>query len=120
MIAVNARSTFLCYKHAAKQMIAQGRGGRIIGAKRSHLSPWFPLAHVDVKVFRGMFNIRQNRFDSSRHTMPRSWFAHVMGAGSDLAPAYSASKFAVRGLTQAAGMPSPELSSVFQLLMKYS
>jgi len=29
---VNARGTFLCYKYAAKQMIAQGRGGRIIGA----------------------------------------------------------------------------------------
>ncbi|KAK0229495.1 hypothetical protein EDD85DRAFT_130252 [Armillaria nabsnona] len=30
--AVNARGVFLCYKHAAIQMIAQGRGGRIIGA----------------------------------------------------------------------------------------
>jgi len=30
-MAVNARGTMLCYKHAAKQMIAQGRGGRIIG-----------------------------------------------------------------------------------------
>jgi NAD(P)-dependent dehydrogenase (short-subunit alcohol dehydrogenase family) len=42
-MAVNARSTFLCYKHAAKQMIAQGRGGRIIGAKISHPSPWHVL-----------------------------------------------------------------------------
>ncbi|KAN0125873.1 NAD(P)-binding protein [Russula decolorans] len=33
LMAVNARSTFLCYKHAARQMIAQGHGGRIIGAK---------------------------------------------------------------------------------------
>ncbi|KAH9965270.1 hypothetical protein BC827DRAFT_843264 [Russula dissimulans] len=32
LMAVNARSTMLCYKYAAKQMIAQGRGGRIIGA----------------------------------------------------------------------------------------
>ena len=30
-MAVNARSVMLCYKHAAKQMVAQGRGGRIIG-----------------------------------------------------------------------------------------
>ena len=30
-MAVNARSVMLCYKYAAKQMIAQGRGGRIIG-----------------------------------------------------------------------------------------
>src|ERR1700749_5261557 len=29
--AINARGTFLCYQYAAKQMIAQGRGGRIIG-----------------------------------------------------------------------------------------
>jgi len=29
---VNVRGTFLCYKHAAKQMIKQGKGGRIIGA----------------------------------------------------------------------------------------
>ncbi|KAK0442194.1 NAD-binding protein [Armillaria borealis] len=30
--AVNGRGTFLCYKYAAKQMIDQGHGGRIIGA----------------------------------------------------------------------------------------
>ncbi len=33
-----------------------------------------------------------------------------MGAGSVIAPAYSASKFAIRGLTQAAGTSHPELS----------
>ena len=32
IFSVNARGTFLCYKHAAAQMIAQGRGGRIVGA----------------------------------------------------------------------------------------
>ena len=46
----------------------------------------------------------------------RSPAAHVMGTGSDNSPAYSASKFAIRGLTQAAGMPSPELPSVIHLL----
>ncbi|KAH7925239.1 NAD(P)-binding protein [Leucogyrophana mollusca] len=30
--AVSVRGTFLCYKYAAQQMIAQGRGGRLIGA----------------------------------------------------------------------------------------
>ncbi|KAI0067048.1 NAD(P)-binding protein [Artomyces pyxidatus] len=30
--AVNARGVMLCYKHAAIQMIAQGRGGRLIAA----------------------------------------------------------------------------------------
>lgn len=31
ILGVNVRGTFLCYKYAAIQMIAQGRGGRIIG-----------------------------------------------------------------------------------------
>ncbi|KAK7007583.1 hypothetical protein R3P38DRAFT_2552952 [Favolaschia claudopus] len=59
--AINVRGVFLCYKYAAKQMIAQGRGGRIIGA--------------------------------------------CSGAGKQgysYLPDYSSSKFAVRGLTQAA------------------
>ncbi|KAI0067045.1 NAD-binding protein [Artomyces pyxidatus] len=30
--AVNVRGVMLCYKHAGKQMVTQGRGGRIIGA----------------------------------------------------------------------------------------
>lgn len=29
---INVKSTFLCYKYAAIQMVSQGRGGRIIGA----------------------------------------------------------------------------------------
>ncbi|KAK0430412.1 hypothetical protein EV421DRAFT_1912932 [Armillaria borealis] len=33
--AINARGTFLCYQYAAKQMIKQGRGGRIIGCSSS-------------------------------------------------------------------------------------
>ncbi|KAI0312006.1 NAD-binding protein [Amylostereum chailletii] len=32
IFAVNVRGVVYCYKHAAKQMIEQGRGGRIIGA----------------------------------------------------------------------------------------
>jgi NAD(P)-dependent dehydrogenase (short-subunit alcohol dehydrogenase family) len=39
LMAVNARGPMLCYKYAAKQMIAQGHGGRIIGANISHPSP---------------------------------------------------------------------------------
>ena len=31
IMCVNARSTMLAYKHAVRQMIKQGRGGRIIG-----------------------------------------------------------------------------------------
>jgi NAD(P)-dependent dehydrogenase (short-subunit alcohol dehydrogenase family) len=32
IFSVNARGVFLCYKYAGRQMIKQGRGGRIIGA----------------------------------------------------------------------------------------
>lgn len=61
--SVNVRGTLLCYKYAARQMIEQGRGGRIIGA------------------------------------------SSVLGkkASKDFI-VYSSSKFAVRGLTQAAAM----------------
>ena len=31
VFSVNVRGVMLCYKHAAKQMLTQGRGGRIIG-----------------------------------------------------------------------------------------
>ncbi|PBK62212.1 acetoin reductase family protein [Armillaria solidipes] len=33
--AINTRGVFLCYQYAAKQMIKQGRGGRIIGCSSS-------------------------------------------------------------------------------------
>ncbi|KAK0218615.1 hypothetical protein EDD85DRAFT_353344 [Armillaria nabsnona] len=33
--AINTRGAFLCYQYAAKQMIKQGRGGRIIGCSSS-------------------------------------------------------------------------------------
>ncbi|PFH47969.1 hypothetical protein AMATHDRAFT_49877 [Amanita thiersii Skay4041] len=32
MLSVNARGVFLCYKHAATQMVKQKRGGRLVGA----------------------------------------------------------------------------------------
>jgi len=63
VFAINTRGVYLCYKHAAKQMIAQGRGGRIIGASSAAGKRGFPL------------NVK-----------------------------YSASKFAVRGLTQSAAL----------------
>jgi acetoin reductase-like protein len=61
IFAVNIRGVFFCYKHAAREMIAQDRGGRIIGASS--------LAGIK---------------------------------GGSLSSAYTASKFAVRGLTQSA------------------
>ncbi|KAF5346154.1 hypothetical protein D9758_009949 [Tetrapyrgos nigripes] len=32
IFSINARGAFLCYQYAGKQMIKQGRGGRIVGA----------------------------------------------------------------------------------------
>src|ERR687893_1064390 len=61
LLAVNLRGVFLCYTAAARQMIAQGGGGKIIGA-------------ASIAAHKGF-----------------SMLGH-----------YSASKFAVRGLTQAA------------------
>ncbi|CAF5062930.1 unnamed protein product [Rotaria sp. Silwood1] len=63
MFAVNMRGVFLCYKEAAKVMIAQGTGGKIIGAC--------------------------------------SIFGH---RSAPMASHYCASKWGVRGLTQAAAM----------------
>jgi NAD(P)-dependent dehydrogenase (short-subunit alcohol dehydrogenase family) len=63
VMSVNVKGTMFSYKHAAKQMIKQGRGGRIIGAA----STASKKGNVDFGV-------------------------------------YSASKFAVRGLTQCAGI----------------
>jgi NAD(P)-dependent dehydrogenase (short-subunit alcohol dehydrogenase family) len=85
LMAVNARGTMLCYKHAGKQMIAQGRGGRIIGA--------FPLPLNHPLVFG-----TDEYFTAGACSLAGK-------QGSNIASSYSASKFAIRGLTQAAGMP---------------
>ncbi|EJD06821.1 NAD-binding protein [Fomitiporia mediterranea MF3/22] len=61
VLGVNARGTFLCFKHAALQMIKQGRGGRLIAAN-----------------------------------------SQVGKQASQNLVAYSASKFAVRGIVQTA------------------
>ena len=63
LFSVNVRGVFLCYREAAKIMIEQGRGGKIIGACSSVAYRTFPL------------------------------MSH-----------YVASKWSVRGLTQAAAM----------------
>lgn len=63
MFAVNMRGVFLCYKEAAKAMIEQGTGGKIIGA-------------CSVAGYKAS-----------------PMFSH-----------YSATKWGVRGLTQAAAM----------------
>jgi hypothetical protein len=88
---------FLCYRHAAKQMIKQGRGGRIIGAtssagKQGNYSAGFQLTRATHLVI-GIANLGH----------------------------YSASKFAVRGLTQAAGeAEKSDYSIFFNLFATYS
>lgn len=44
--AVNGRGAFLCYTEAARQMIAQGNGGKIIGAASIAAHKGFPLLGV--------------------------------------------------------------------------
>lgn len=44
--AVNGRGVFLCYTEAARQMIAQGTGGKIIGAASIAAHKGFPLLGV--------------------------------------------------------------------------
>ncbi|EIM86249.1 short chain oxidoreductase [Stereum hirsutum FP-91666 SS1] len=43
MFAVNLRGVFLCYQFAARQMIKQGRGGKIIGASSEAGKQGHPL-----------------------------------------------------------------------------
>ncbi|KAG5636287.1 hypothetical protein H0H81_008516 [Sphagnurus paluster] len=80
--SVNALGVFLCYKYAALQMIKQGKGGRIIGA-------------LSLAGERGD-SLPANRFCCM-------WLDLVSLSGAVGIGAYSASKFAVRGLTQVAG-----------------
>ena len=39
VMAVNTRSVMLCFKHGARQMVTQGRGGRLIGGSHTCLGP---------------------------------------------------------------------------------
>jgi hypothetical protein len=60
-----------------------------------------------------MFGSRETRsfyMSAIRKDMP---VTHVVGTGAGIVSAYSATKFAIRGLTQAAGMPLTELRSTF-------
>lgn len=65
--SVNVRGVFLCYREAARQMIAQGKGGKIVGA-------------ASIAAYR-----------PSGNTLP-----------------YTATKWAVRGLTQATALDLAE------------
>ena len=90
MFTVNTQSTFLCYKYAAKQMVKQGRGGRIIGA--SSLAGKTGVCGTKKKNV--MFIARLIYIVIMSKTL-KGW---------PMLTAYSLSKFAIRGLTQNAGL----------------
>jgi len=55
--AINTRGVFLCYQYAAKQMIKQGRGGRIIGCSSSlgkQALPMLSLYAATKSAIRGL------------------------------------------------------------------
>ncbi|KAF9021652.1 NAD(P)-binding protein, partial [Hymenopellis radicata] len=63
--SVNCRGTFLCYRHAAAQMIKQGRGGRIIGASSVIGKQGMPMmgAYCSTKFgIRGLTQVAAQEF----------------------------------------------------------
>lgn len=98
-LAVNVRGVMLCYKYAARQMIKQGGGGRILGMLFLHRE-WHTW--VTVVISRRRVDPRQTRYilsSSSEIGVPNS----PITTGGPVAASYVASKFAVRGLTQCLG-----------------
>lgn len=81
--AVNVRGVFLCYKHAGRQMVRQGKGGRIIGAS---------------STAGKQGDIPPNPPDCQRHSL------RTTISGLSNMATYCTTKFAVRGLTQSLGM----------------
>jgi NAD(P)-dependent dehydrogenase (short-subunit alcohol dehydrogenase family) len=106
-MAVNARGTMLCYKHAGKQMVAQGRGGRIIGAFPS--SPPILVIGTD-EYFQGLVHWSRKTGSSLPFALCDDE-AHLARTAIKGDSSYSASKFAIRGLTQSAGTPLGEINA---------
>lgn len=46
VVAVNLRGVMLCYQHAARQMIKQKRGGRLIGSIFPKIVPFTSLTSM--------------------------------------------------------------------------
>ncbi|EIW75541.1 NAD(P)-binding protein [Coniophora puteana RWD-64-598 SS2] len=86
IFSVNTKGTFFYYKHVGKQMIKQGRGGRIIG-----------MSSITGK--RGVISRFLNLEMNSLKNLQLAW---IYSIGLPFIGPYSASKYAVRGLTQAA------------------
>ncbi|TCD63603.1 hypothetical protein EIP91_005182 [Steccherinum ochraceum] len=72
LFSVNARGVFLCYKHAAEQMVKQGRGGRIVGACSSAGKRGAPMlaAYSSTKfAVRGMTQVAAQELASHNITV---------------------------------------------------
>jgi meso-butanediol dehydrogenase/(S,S)-butanediol dehydrogenase/diacetyl reductase len=60
VLGVNLKGTFLATKHAAKQMIAQGRGGRIINISSQGGKSGFPHASAYVSSKHGVIGFTRS------------------------------------------------------------
>lgn len=98
--AVNVRGPLLCYKYAARQMVKQGSGGRIVGRR------YVSLTHNPTEVVvLGASSIcgLKGKFNFQRSARFLTIWSNIGYA--DLS-AYCTSKASVRSLTQTAGMSS--------------
>ena len=99
ILSINVRGVMLCYKYAALQMVKQGRGGRIIGE-------YDTICDACHTRFRYVAIIRSILGSGEEGWVAISFLLCMLitlPPGVPNMAAYSASKFAVRGLTQACG-----------------
>jgi meso-butanediol dehydrogenase/(S,S)-butanediol dehydrogenase/diacetyl reductase len=68
VLDVNLMGAFLCTKHAARQMIAQGNGGRIVNVASQAAKSGFPHMAAYVASKHGMVGLtRSNAIDLAEH-----------------------------------------------------
>ncbi|PPR07485.1 hypothetical protein CVT26_013455 [Gymnopilus dilepis] len=72
--AVNLRGAFLCFKHAAKQMIRQGHGGRIIGGSSVAGHSGTPMVAA--------YSASKGGIRSLTHAAAREWGQHGITVNS--------------------------------------
>jgi len=68
VLSVNLKGAFLCSKHAARQMIAQGKGGSIINVASQAAKSGFPYAAAYTASKHGMIGLtRSNAVELGKH-----------------------------------------------------
>jgi len=60
VLGVNLKGMYLCIKHAARQMIAQGRGGRIINIASQAAKSGFPYASAYTASKHGVIGLTRS------------------------------------------------------------